>query len=90
MSTLLNPNATHGDVVLRRDMGLTGRVAVSWSVAGGLMVGGFLVAGMTLAGRLSGNALLLTAGALYVRSCRDATPRTRQTFAPCARQKTRS
>jgi hypothetical protein len=66
MSTTLNPNAMQRDVVLRRDMGLTGRVAVTWSVAGGLVVGGFLVAGMTLGGKLSGNALLMTAGALYV------------------------
>jgi hypothetical protein len=48
--------------VLARDTGLMGRVIVSWTVAGGLLVGGFLVAGMTLAGKLSGNALLMTAG----------------------------
>ena len=49
-----------------RDTGLTGRVAVTWAVAGGLALGGFLVAGMTMAGQLSGNALLMTAGVLYV------------------------
>jgi uncharacterized membrane protein YfbV (UPF0208 family) len=47
-------------------VGLPGRVAITFSVAGGILVGGFLVAAMTLAGRLSGNALLLTSGALYV------------------------
>jgi len=48
------------------NVGLPGRVAITFSVAGGILVGGFLVAAMTLAGRLSGNALLLTSGALYV------------------------
>lgn len=54
------------EAVVARDTGLIGRVTVTWAVAGGLAVGGFLVAGMTLAGRLSGNALLMTAGVLYV------------------------
>jgi hypothetical protein len=54
------------EAVVARDTGLIGRVTVTWAVAGGMALGGFLVAGMTLAGRLSGNALLMTAGALYV------------------------
>jgi hypothetical protein len=54
------------EAVVARDTGLIGRVTVTWAVAGGLALGGFLVAGMTLAGRLSGNALLMTAGVLYV------------------------
>ena len=51
---------------ITRGIGLSGRVVVSSTVAGGVLVGGFLVAAMTLAGRLSGNALLLTSGALYL------------------------
>ena len=51
---------------IRMAIGLPGRVAITFTVAGGILVGGFLVAAMTLAGRLSGNALLLTSGALYV------------------------
>jgi hypothetical protein len=47
-------------------IGLPGRVAITFSVGGGILLGGFLVAAMTLAGRLSGNALLLTSGALYI------------------------
>jgi hypothetical protein len=57
---------TRGEAVVNRGVGLTGRVLVSWTVAGGLLLGGFLLAGMTLAGRLSANALLMTAGLLYV------------------------
>jgi hypothetical protein len=51
--------------VVGRDVGLMGRVIVTWTVGGGLAAGGFLVAGMTLAGRLSANALLLSALILY-------------------------
>lgn len=58
-------NATPGTAV-ERDVGLVGRVVVSWTIGGGMAVGGFLVAGMTLAGKLSGSGLLLAAGALYV------------------------
>jgi len=47
-------------------IGLPGRVLITSGVAGGILLGGFLVAGMTLAGQLSGNALLLTSGALYI------------------------
>lgn len=52
--------------VVRRGIGLAGKAAVSWSVAGGLLLGGFLVAAMTLAGNLSGNALLLTSSGLFL------------------------
>jgi hypothetical protein len=66
MTTMaMDLDGTRGEAVVARDTGLTGRVIVTWSVAGGLLVGGFLVAGMTLAGRLSANALLTTAGVLY-------------------------
>jgi hypothetical protein len=61
-----NLNSTLDQAVVSRGVGLTGRVLVSWTVAGGLLLGGFLLAGMTLAGRLSANALLMTAGLLYV------------------------
>ncbi|NJD10936.1 MAG: hypothetical protein FIB01_11055 [Gemmatimonadetes bacterium] len=51
---------------IRMGVGLPGRVAITFTVGGGILVGGFLVAAMTLAGKLSGNALLMTSGALYV------------------------
>ena len=51
---------------LTRGIGDAGRLAVAWSVAGGLAVGGFLVAAMTLTGQLSGHALLLTCTGLFV------------------------
>ena len=51
---------------LTRGIGVTGKVAVSWAAAGGVLVGGFLVAAMTLTGQLSGHALLLTATGLFV------------------------
>jgi hypothetical protein len=64
-TTTLNTAAVPGTAV-KRDIGLSGRVVVSWTLGGGLAVGGFLVAGMTLAGKLSGSGLLLAAAALYV------------------------
>lgn len=51
---------------LPRGVGLPGKVAVSWALAGGLLVGGFLVAAMTLAGQLSGSGLLMTASGLFL------------------------
>ena len=51
---------------LTRGLKAAGRVAVTWSAAGGLLVGGFLVAAMTLTGQLSGHALLLTCTGLFV------------------------
>jgi hypothetical protein len=65
MSATLQNTVVPGTTV-GRDVGLTGRVVVSWTVAGAVAVGGFLVAGMTLAGKLSGSGLLLAAGALYI------------------------
>jgi hypothetical protein len=52
-----------GAVVL--GLGPVGKLAVSWAVAGGILVGGVVVAGMTLAGQLSGFGLLLTATGLF-------------------------
>jgi hypothetical protein len=53
-------------VTLRRDMGLPGRVAVSWTAAGGFLLGGFLIAAMTLSGQMSGSGLLLTSSGLFL------------------------
>jgi len=57
--------ATHGSAVTRT-IGLDGRTAVLWAMAGGIAVGGVLVAAMTLAGRLSGNAIFATSTALFI------------------------
>jgi hypothetical protein len=65
-TTMMQMEAARGEAVVARDVGLVGRVIVTWGVAGGLALGGFLVAGMTLAGRLSGNALLTTSLVLYL------------------------
>lgn len=66
MSTALKDTEGRAGRVLARGVGRAGKVAISWSVAGGLLLGGFLVAAMTLAGRLSGNALLLTSSGLFL------------------------
>lgn len=66
MTTMTMNNGATAGTAVGRDVGLMGRVIVSWTVAGGLLVGGFLVAGMTLAGKLSGSGLMLAAGSLYV------------------------
>ncbi|CAN5871290.1 hypothetical protein BH23GEM9_BH23GEM9_28710 [soil metagenome] len=66
-TTIQNRNdATALGTAVSRDIGLSGRVAVSWTLGGGLVVGGFLVALMTLAGKLSGSGLLLAAASLYI------------------------
>lgn len=66
MSTEMKDMERRAGRVLARGVGRAGKVAISWSVAGGLLLGGFLVAAMTLAGRLSGNALLLTSSGLFL------------------------
>jgi hypothetical protein len=66
MTTTMIQNEAALGAAIERDVGLTGRVVVSWTVAGGVAVGGFLVAGMTLAGKLSGSGLMLAAASLYV------------------------
>lgn len=50
---------------LTTGLGTVGKLAVSWAVAGGILVGGVLVAAMTLAGQLSGLGLLMTATGLF-------------------------
>jgi len=49
-----------------RGIGLPGRVVISWSTAGGVLLGGILVAAMTLTGQLSGSGLFFTASGLFV------------------------
>lgn len=58
--------ATPAPAPLLRSIGLTGRVAVTWTMAGGLLLGGVLVALMTLSGRLSGHGIFMTATGLFV------------------------
>lgn len=59
------PDRVPGTAVVRT-IGLHGRTAVLWAMAGGIALGGVLVAGMTLAGRLSGNAIFATSTALFI------------------------
>lgn len=49
-----------------RDTGMTARVAVAWTMAGGVTAGGFVVAALTLAGRLSGHGVLLAAAGMFL------------------------
>jgi hypothetical protein len=65
-ATMQLQNGSPATSTLRMGIGLPGRIAVSWTAAGGFLVGGFLVAAMTLAGRLSGMGLLVTASGLFV------------------------
>jgi hypothetical protein len=65
-SATMTNESTRTGAMLHSGVGLPGRVTITWTVAGGILAGGFLVAAMTLAGQLSGNALLLTSGALYL------------------------
>ncbi|HSJ14726.1 MAG TPA: hypothetical protein VK939_09925 [Longimicrobiales bacterium] len=65
-SATMTNESTRTGAVLHAGVGLPGRVTITWTVAGGILAGGFLVAAMTLGGKLSGNALLLTSGALYL------------------------
>jgi hypothetical protein len=49
-----------------REIGLTGKLLVGGTVSTGLLLGGYTVAAMTLAGRMNGNALLLTSLGLFI------------------------
>lgn len=49
-----------------REIGLTGRLLVGGTVSTGLLLGGYTVAAMALAGRINGNALLLTSMGLFL------------------------
>lgn len=66
MNARTTPSATTSKVAVPRTIGLHGRVAVLFAMAGGVTVGGILVAGMTLSGRLSGNGIFATATALFI------------------------
>lgn len=66
MNAPTTPNATTPHAAVPRTIGLHGRVAVLFAMAGGVTVGGILVAAMTLAGRLSGNGIFATATALFL------------------------
>jgi hypothetical protein len=59
-------NAAENPAPVRRQVGRTGRVALSWAMAGGIGLGGVLVSLMTLAGRMSANALMLTTTGLFI------------------------
>ncbi|MDT8341863.1 MAG: hypothetical protein RQ751_10155 [Longimicrobiales bacterium] len=52
--------------ILTRGVGLPGRVTVSFTMAGGLLLGGVMVAIQTLSGNLSGHGLFMTATGLFV------------------------
>lgn len=66
--TTLTPtsNAAETPAPVRRQIGRTGRVALSWAMAGGIGLGGVLVSLMTLMGRMSANALMLTTTGLFI------------------------
>lgn len=52
--------------LIPKGFGLPGAVMLSWMIAGGLLAGGFLVAYGTMSERISGRALIHTAGGLYI------------------------
>ncbi len=51
---------------LPRELGLAGKVAVSWAMAGGVGLGGVAVGIGTLTGKMSAHALLLTSTGLFI------------------------
>jgi hypothetical protein len=57
---------TTANAVLGKGVGLPGRTAITWAVAGAIGLGGAVVGVSALTGNLSGNGLLMTAGALFV------------------------
>ena len=59
-------NETGTSAPVRRQIGRTGRVALSWAMAGGIGLGGVTVSLMTLMGRMSANALMLTTTGLFI------------------------
>ncbi len=59
-------NANPVGTQMPRSLGMPGRTAVTWAIAGGVGLGGFLVGIMTLSGRLSGGGLLVTCMALFL------------------------
>lgn len=51
---------------LPRELGQSGRTAVSWAMAGGVVLGGLAVAIGTLIGKMSAQSLLLTSTGLFI------------------------
>ncbi len=49
-----------------REIGLTGKLVIGGTVSTGLLLGGYTVGAMALAGRINGNALLLTSLGLFI------------------------
>lgn len=49
-----------------REIGLTGKLVVGGTVSTGLLLGGYAVGALALAGRINGNALLLTSIGLFI------------------------
>lgn len=49
-----------------REIGQAGRLVVGGTVSTGLLLGGYTVGAMALAGRINGNALLLTSLGLFI------------------------
>lgn len=65
MTTTMTHTARTPDTTAR-DTGMTARVTVAWTMAGGVAAGGFVVAALTLAGRLSANGVLLAAAGMFL------------------------
>ncbi|MDX1673712.1 MAG: hypothetical protein R3314_02825 [Longimicrobiales bacterium] len=57
---------TESTRTVTREAGLTGRLVVGGTVSTGLLLGGYTVGAMALAGRMNGNALLVTSFGLFL------------------------
>lgn len=66
MSAPLTKLERNPERVVARSIGLHGRTAVLWAMAGGVALGGVLVAAMAMAGRLSGHAIFATSTGLFI------------------------
>ena len=71
MSAPLTNRERGPESAVARTIGLHGRTAVYWTMAGGIALGGVLVAAMTLAGRLSGHAIFLETEHVIASRCPD-------------------
>ena len=49
-----------------REIGLTGKLVIGGTVSTGLLLGGYTVGAMALAGRMNGNALMVTSLGLFI------------------------
>lgn len=59
-------NGVPAGTELGKGLGMPGRTALTWAVAGAVGLGGVVVGVNALAGKLSGNGLLVTAMALFI------------------------